>query len=158
MFPLSYVYFLFGQWSFLVPLHFPFQSFSLLRKLRQNLPFDSFVSSKGDSKDAPAREAATTNGFDGFVSALPSASSTSMTTSAQSPLPEDSFGVWGRPVGPEHHDPAYGLMHPHDALEMNRDRTRRSMTVPQRILVAGDEGTSFNLMSSKEKMSLTHSL
>ena len=53
---------------------------------------------------------------------------------------EDGFGVWGGPVGPEHSVDAYGLMHPHDALEITRDRTRRSMTVPQRILVAGDEG------------------
>jgi len=105
----------------------------------------------GDSKDAPSREAITTNGFDGFMSSLPSAPSTTMTTSAPSPLPEDSFGLWGRPVGPEHHDAAYGLMHPHDALEMNRDRTRRSMTVPQRILVAGDEETeSFGTSLSRQ--------
>jgi len=39
-------------------------------------------------------------------------------------------------------------MHPHDALEMNRDRTRRSMTVPQRILVAGDEADPETFLTS----------
>lgn len=104
----------------------------------------------GDPKPVPTSESSKEgfDAFDGFNGIAPSTSASGM-----SPLPEDGFGgVWGRPVGPEHHD-AYGLMHPHDAMEITRDRTRRSMTVPQRILVAGDEdsevyGTSISRQHS----------
>jgi len=81
--------------------------------------------------------------FNGHPPLSPSSSMTNglaSTPPQQQQQREDGFGVWGGPVGPEHSVDAYGLMHPHDALEITRDRTRRSMTVPQRILVAGDEG------------------
>lgn len=87
------------------------------------------------------------NGFHHYHPHSPSASSSTTTTTGLTSSShhhphqhhrEDGFAVWGGPVGPEHLD-AFGMMHPHDALEITRDRTRRSMTVPQRILAAGDE-------------------